>query len=650
MWNPINIRMMNLFAHKDSYYEFKNNACTVIFGQNKTDKGMDNNGAGKTTLFEAICIALTNESLRNIKKDNFINRDSSSCRIEFELFNPVMRMTLKIVREFYRSGKSTKVEIWENGELNTQITSVNEANRRVLELIGVSREDLLRYFIISQDNNYTFFTASDTEKKEIMNRITSADMINPIMDELALRLHEKQAVYNDLDSYVSKLSERKETLEEQRQEMLESDDTAERISGIRDKINDANSNIAEYESKLEKMKKRQVNIDSEISNIHVEDTTDLNNSRKRKKSELENLESEITDNKRVKRNLESELQDTIECPKCGYEFIHKSDLGLSVEDAKRLLAETQKEIKEASIKVEKKNAEISKITERIRKAEADQDQVNELEDEKKQLKRRVASYSEIIQDLKTKIERWKKDIEDLKKQKSDDSALKNLNAKISECEKEIKQKTEEMKPIDEELDMIKYWQFHMGKSGFMTYLANRSVKIIEGITNSYLRKFGVDISVLINGFTILRSGEVREKIDVFVSSDGITAESFMAKSGGERGRVMLALTSKGYIKRTTADTFKSQNRGGVGVKGMTTNEEDNVEHLINLSTNGKGLNLLVLDEALSGIDAGGTLEIINTLNNLGTTVMMITQNIEDSSIFENCIRVVKEDGVSTLQS
>lgn len=93
----------------------------------------------------------------------------------------------------------------------------------------------------------------------------------------------------------------------------------------------------------------------------------------------------------------------------------------------------------------------------------------------------------------------------------------------------------------------------------------------------------------------------------------------MAKSGGERGRVMLA-----------------------GVLG--------IQHLINLSTNGKGLNLLVLDEALSGIDAGGTLEIINTLNNLGTTVMMITQNIEDSSIFENCIRVVKEDGVSTLQS
>lgn len=48
--------------------------------------------------------------------------------------------------------------------------------------------------------------------------------------------------------------------------------------------------------------------------------------------------------------------------------------------------------------------------------------------------------------------------------------------------------------------------------------------------------------------------------------------------------IMIALTNKGYIKRTTSDTFKSQNRGGVGVKGMSTNEEDFVEHLLNLST------------------------------------------------------------------
>ena len=48
--------------------------------------------------------------------------------------------------------------------------------------------------------------------------------------------------------------------------------------------------------------------------------------------------------------------------------------------------------------------------------------------------------------------------------------------------------------------------------------------------------------------------------------------------------VIIALTNKGYIKRTTSDTFKSQNRGGIGIKGMSTNEEDFVEQMINIQT------------------------------------------------------------------
>jgi len=53
--------------------------------------------------------------------------------------------------------------------------------------------------------------------------------------------------------------------------------------------------------------------------------------------------------------------------------------------------------------------------------------------------------------------------------------------------------------------------------------------------------------------------------------------------------IMITLTNKGYIKRITSDTYKTQNRGGVGVKGMTTNEEDQVEHLVNLSTHDHAL-------------------------------------------------------------
>ena len=48
--------------------------------------------------------------------------------------------------------------------------------------------------------------------------------------------------------------------------------------------------------------------------------------------------------------------------------------------------------------------------------------------------------------------------------------------------------------------------------------------------------------------------------------------------------VIVTLTNSGYIKRLRADTYKTQNRGGVGIKGMTTNDEDFVEHLVSMKT------------------------------------------------------------------
>ena len=48
--------------------------------------------------------------------------------------------------------------------------------------------------------------------------------------------------------------------------------------------------------------------------------------------------------------------------------------------------------------------------------------------------------------------------------------------------------------------------------------------------------------------------------------------------------IIVTLTNKGYIKRVASDTYKTQNRGGVGIKGMTTNEEDFVENILSMTT------------------------------------------------------------------
>ena len=615
MWNPSKIEIYNLFAHKESVYEFKNNTCTVIFGRNDTDRGLENNGAGKTTLFEAISIALTNESLRAIKKESFINRDEEECKIVFHLYNPVLKMSLRILRQFFRGNKPVKIEIWENEKLNKQVTSVNEANKRVLELIGISREDLLRYFIISQDSRYTFFTASDGEKKEIMNRITSADMVNPVIEELDLLYKEKNAEYKDIDDEVGKLSDKKELLVEQREEVLANDNTEDELTELSDKIKEAEEEIENIKVNLEKWGKAVKTREEQIKAITVEDTTQLKKERKKLKTEIEELENDLSENKRTEKKLKAELEDKIVCPNCEHEFIHESELELSVEDVSELLKEAKKEIKAQERKLSVKETKLKKLNSKIKEAERAEELVGEIEEEKGGYERKVKRGKEEQEDLKVKITKWNEEKKAIKKRKKDDKLLNSLNQRIGECDTEIGKLTERLLPITEELETIKFWQFNMGRSGFMTYLANKSIKIIEGITNSYLRKFGVDISVLINGFTILKSGEVREKIDVFVLNDGVTAEQFLAKSGGERGRVTLA-----------------------GVIG--------IQHLINLSTNGRGLNLLCFDECFHGMDSKGQENIIKIFEKMGITILVITQNVSESFNNENTLYVVKDKDVS----
>ena len=48
--------------------------------------------------------------------------------------------------------------------------------------------------------------------------------------------------------------------------------------------------------------------------------------------------------------------------------------------------------------------------------------------------------------------------------------------------------------------------------------------------------------------------------------------------------VVISLSANGYIKRITSDSYKVQNRGGRGIKGMELNKDDVIDQFINLST------------------------------------------------------------------
>lgn len=619
MWTPKYIHIKNLFGHVDTKYEFKKGVCTVIFGENRDDDDSDNNGAGKSTIFEGIAIALTGKSLRDIDKEVFINRHSEYCEIDFYLENSTLNKNLRVLRKFFRGSKSAKVEVYENGKPNTQLVSVNEANARIIELIGITRDDLLRYFIISQDNRYQFFTAGDSEKKEVLNRITNANMINPILDKLSEDKKRLSSRSNEIGSCISTYEDKLKFYREQREEAIAVDDNNEisererQIELNKDKINSSLKTIKEYEKKLELIK----NSDDYTLINNLPDISELEDKRKKIRSKIKHLEKQEDDARQIIKDLKSDISGAVECPECGHKFMMESNYDLTIEQAKELISETEENLKSTHDLINKNNLKLEKINSGINEAE-------QLEIRVRKVKQNIRSIKLDIEEEKKNVERFKKristiesEIIEIKKNSRKAKIIKQYDEKINEIEKSINDFNKELAEVSEELSMVDYWIYYMGKNGFMTYLANRSIKIIEGITNSFLKRFHSSMTVEINGFKINKDGSVREKIDVLAVYKGKYSQNLMGYSGGERSRIFLA-----------------------SILGL--------QHLINLSSNGRGLDLLLLDESLGALDSKGVVNICNILNQLGVTVMMITQNVSNDVNISNKVLVVREDEVSKI--
>ncbi len=112
-----------------------------------------------------------------------------------------------------------------------------------------------------------------------------------------------------------------------------------------------------------------------------------------------------------------------------------------------------------------------------------------------------------------------------------------------------------------------------------------------------------------------------------------------------RENTVIAMTRLGYIKRMTVDNFRAQNRGGKGIKGMQTIEEDYIEdllmttthHYLNFFTNyGRVYRLKAYEIPEAGRTARGT-AIVNLLQlNAGekiTAMIPIKDYYADKNLF-----------------
>ena len=204
MYYPIKIRLQNFGPYKDSEFSFKKGSATMVYGVNNTDKGSKSNGSGKSFILEAICVAMINSPLRKASVKDLVRTGEKESIQTFELFNPILKRSLEIKRTIYSNTKSGQLEILVNGEApKIDLTNVDDGNKFIINEIGIAREDLLNYFIISKERYEPFLKISDTKKKAIIARFSQSNLIDPAFDQLD---EEKDELNSSVDSFDRQIS------------------------------------------------------------------------------------------------------------------------------------------------------------------------------------------------------------------------------------------------------------------------------------------------------------------------------------------------------------------------------------------------------------------------------------------------------------
>ncbi len=113
-------------------------------------------------------------------------------------------------------------------------------------------------------------------------------------------------------------------------------------------------------------------------------------------------------------------------------------------------------------------------------------------------------------------------------------------------------------------------------------IENEYAELMEQI--AWFKKVLADEAILMNIIKeelleIKKKYGQKRKTDIQADAEDIDEEDMI-----QEGKVAVTLTHLGYIKRIPADTYKTQKRGGKGVTGLTTRENDFVKNLIMTST------------------------------------------------------------------
>ena len=393
---------------------------------------------------------------------------------------------------------------------------------------------------------------------------------------------------------------------------------------------------------------------------------------------LRSLASRLEELRRKRRvisagidELSNKLAGSITCPKCGHEFL-VAQPNFDIEAGTKELRLRQQQLSEinGNIEAEQNSSEEaemqqSKLNRERRTMDSDRSrweqelsdheravcsatsEVERAEHNRKRTKAEVAAMQDEIDSIRRKAfdeffgnidernatlsRERRKIVEDIR---SAECAIETLQETIREVnemaaedltlslrktlEQEKRRSMETAKRKFEVDDKVRALEVQRERFvQFKTYLANTKIEALSRITNEFLIGIGSDIRIRFDGYTVLKSGKVREKISISLLRDGVDCGSFGKFSAGEAARVNLA-------------TILAMQ------KLVNANCDDE-----------KGLDLLVLDEILEAVDEAGLSSMFDALNALGGTVLVVSHgNVAEG--YPHKLVITKENGESRI--
>ncbi len=665
---PKNIFVKDFLSIEEVDFDFEEGKTFPLFGLNKTDPGKESNGSGKSAFQQAIEYGLRRNTSRYSGDSLLIRRGEEEAVIIITLFNTVKNETIILDHTIRKRGSSCEISITDkDGHTKpVEVSGLNEARDWIISYIDISVEDLSSFYLPNERNYVPFFTGSNTKKVELISRLSNSLMVDNAIKAVSEEIDNTDSSISKFDTKVGALESRISVYEEEitkinpeefeklkqqsiirlnqriREVNLSNGDLLKRVEGLQDRIGNSKKElqpiqekIKEVEFELESLPKTD-HITKEIEKLD-EVRSEFVSMRSNVRSQYKNEDDALKKLFRKKSEFENILSGEITCPKCSHKFLLREDI--SIEEVKENLFVTLKVIDSKNILLQNLNDTITEIETNT----SDVDKMIEVESGKiSKVSKERSSLSSKIHELKFGIQKiiqsnetasiqidgylnqiklneeevkvLSKQIKEKEAEEFDDSKIEEFRKQIEDTKSEIKSVGKEKVKSEQGLMTLKAWLIHFKK--FKSYIANRQLKIIQGLANTQLKAMGTDIQIKIEGFRTLASGEIREQITGYIIENGDIAE-YKEFSKGERARIDYAMILA-------------------------------MQNLCNSSSKNGGLDLLFADEISEGIDPIGNEFLLEAIGKTGRTSLIVshvaTNTPEGEAIF-----AIKENGVTNIE-